>query len=162
MSDRERRQRTGVREQVLDVGGERLMGRLQGGARGDEHEQESFGRNPAPAAPDDLTQAAARAVPLHRTPDPAPAGDEAHPAPLTGRGQNHQQAGPPAERDPIAPHAREVSGTSQAIRRQESLGVLLAHRGGGYGGGVRRAVVGIAALPAGPAGSTRMDRKDHW
>src|ERR1041385_1968628 len=146
MSDRDRRERAGVRKQRLHLGCERLVRRIQRAARSDEHEQEPLRRHPRPAAPHDLLEPPPRAVPLHRTPDAALAGDEAdaappppprpHPPHTDKRARGHPPPPPPrrvgaagpAPPAPPAPAAPAAGG--RPPRPPPPPG-----RGGGGGGG---------------------------
>ena len=93
-----------------------------------------MGWNAGPTAPDDLSQAAPRAIALHRPTHTALAGDEPDATHLAGHREYQEQADAAAVGHPIAANAREIASSGQAVRRQEPLGRQVAHRGGGYGG----------------------------
>src|SRR5262249_13772129 len=127
MSDRDRRERTGVREQRLDVAGQRLMGRVERTAGGDENQQDTLRPHARPATARDLAQAAAGAVALHGSPDALLAGDEPHAAHLARDAQRQQQAVTAAIGESLAANAREVAPAGQAMGPFEPLGGWFGH-----------------------------------
>src|SRR6185503_9615470 len=123
----ERAQRSGAREELLDLGRELVVRGGQHRGQRDPLEPVAGVHDARPAPAHDLAQAAPRAIALHRAADAAAAGDESDAGGLARAGQHDQDAATAANRGPaLLDRGVVVTRTKPALQR-ETLWVLDAH-----------------------------------